>query len=246
MIAPKRAQRCSRRLNLSSEDDEAESRAKGRGKGKGKGRRTKPKPEPKQKTTSITSPSLSSFLHSVLSNLLTSHQLCHLSSYVLLLREVSQLLTVCLASWDHITASHFLLHSSNLTLTHQTILNLGRKVRNSLTVSLPSLILSSLMNDSTCTIVDSAELTHTLQARNTLLLSTPRAPNLTCTQRLIDSLPSDWTFCQVVLMRNLVDSNLRCLVMVRVSSRNQPAIVRIPLKLPEKVFATHYVLLLPV
>ena len=241
VIAPKRAQRCTRRLNLSSDGDETESKAKGRGKRKGKGKRTKPKPEPKQKTTSITSSSLPSFLYPVISNLLTSYQLCHPSCCFVLLREVSQLLTVCLASWDHLTASHFLLHSSHLTLTHQTILNLGRKIRNSLTVSLPSLVLSSLMNDSISSNVHSVELAHTLQARNTLLLSTPCAPNLSCTQRLIDSLPSDWTFCQVVLVRNFFDSNLRCLVMVRVRSGKQPVIVRIPLKLPEKVFATHYV-----
>ena len=82
VILPKRvSRRCTRRLNLSS-DDEAESRVKGRGRGRGK-RTSQPKPEAKQKTTSITSSSLPvpPLLHPVLLNLLTSHPT--LSSIVL-------------------------------------------------------------------------------------------------------------------------------------------------------------------
>ena len=186
-----------------------------------------------QKESALSSTSFPVVLHPALCNLFTSYQLCHPSRHFFLLREAAQLLALCLASWDQLTASHLVLLSSQVTLTHKTILNLGHKIIQSLTQSLASLLLSSLTNGIN---VDSSKISHFVQARATLYLPSTHSPTLTHTEQFIDTLQSQWTFCQLTLVRS-VPSSTQYMIMLRVRYKRDPVIIRIPLLSAAKVYS---------
>ena len=244
IATPASRSRGRRRLNLSSDDEipVTQTRGKtsrGRGRGRGKGRRgqlatkkdTVPRPGLKKTSCNHTCLSPSSFptaLHPALSHLLTSYQLCHPLRPSLLLRDVSQLLGVCLASWDVHLSAHFLLVSSQLTLTHHTILTLSRKIRKQITNHMSDTILSTLSRG--VPVSGSQQLARFVRARSILLPPREHPPTLTHTTELMAAVPEQWTLCQLQLLEGVFPSQHQHLVMVRVRRGRDPLVVRIPLQ----------------